>query len=282
MNTTADLPMADYYALAEIRYQIRLFLHFSEQAAREAGLEPQQHQLLLALKGLPEGNKATIRELAERLQLQHHSTVELINRLVERDFIKRLRDDIDRRCIIIHLDKPTIEIRAAGDVTVLKPPMSFVPGLSLFPTTTIRSAILKEISDILVQCRLILLGSEDIVPSKPMDLCAERTLGMHRIQGEDTPFDQVWGQYWLERTDLILFLLHIAMPQDDASGDLRATELVHRMRLRSGGSQGFAINSRMSVISLPLRRVQSAWFRSTALLGFEAAQKRLPRARPGA
>ena len=180
------------------------------------------------------------------------------------------------------LDKPTIEIRAAGDVTVLKPPMSFVPGLSLFPTTTIRSAILKEISDILVQCRLILLGSEDIVPSKPMDLCAERTLGMHRIQGEDTPFDQVWGQYWLERTDLILFLLHIAMPQDDASGDLRATELVHRMRLRSGGSQGFAINSRMSVISLPLRRVQSAWFRSTALLGFEAAQKRLPRARPGA
>lgn len=103
MNTTADLPMADYYALAEIRYQIRLFLHFSEQAAREAGLEPQQHQLLLALKGLPEGNKATIRELAERLQLQHHSTVELINRLVERGFIKRLRDDIDRRCIIIHL-----------------------------------------------------------------------------------------------------------------------------------------------------------------------------------
>ena len=95
--------MNDYQALAEFRYQIRRFLHFSEQVAREAGLEPQQHQLLLALKGLPEGRKATIGELAERLQIQHHSTVELIDRMVERDLIQRSRDDEDQRRVFIKL-----------------------------------------------------------------------------------------------------------------------------------------------------------------------------------
>jgi DNA-binding MarR family transcriptional regulator len=103
MHSTADLSIADYQALAEIRYQIRRFLHFSEQTAREAGLVPQQHQLLLALKGLPTGRKATISELAERLQLRHHSTVELIDRLVERGLIKRMRDETDQRRVIIHL-----------------------------------------------------------------------------------------------------------------------------------------------------------------------------------
>ncbi len=52
--------MADFQALAELRYQIRRFLRFSEQAARSAGLEPHQHQLLLALKGLPEGSRPRI------------------------------------------------------------------------------------------------------------------------------------------------------------------------------------------------------------------------------
>ncbi len=103
MNSTGDTSMADYRALAEFRYRIRRFLRFSERAAREAGLVPQQHQLLLALKGLPAGRKATISELAERLQLQHHSTVELIDRLVGRDFIKRLRDEADQRHVIIQL-----------------------------------------------------------------------------------------------------------------------------------------------------------------------------------
>jgi DNA-binding MarR family transcriptional regulator len=103
MHSTEDISMTDYYALAEIRYQIRRFLHFSEEAAREAGLVPQQHQLLLALKGLPAGRKATISELAERLQLRHHSTVELIDRLVERGLIKRSRDEADQRRVVIHL-----------------------------------------------------------------------------------------------------------------------------------------------------------------------------------
>jgi len=103
MKSREELTMNDYQALAEFRYQIRRFLHFSEQVAREAGLEPQQHQLLLALKGLPEGRKATISELAERLQIQHHSTVELIDRMVERDLIQRSRDDEDQRRVFIKL-----------------------------------------------------------------------------------------------------------------------------------------------------------------------------------
>ena len=103
MHSTDDFSMADYRALAEIRYQIRRFLRFSEQTAREAGLVPQQYQLLLALKGLPTGRKATVSEMAERLQLRHHSTVGLIDRLAERGLIKRLRDETDQRRVVIHL-----------------------------------------------------------------------------------------------------------------------------------------------------------------------------------
>jgi DNA-binding MarR family transcriptional regulator len=103
MRSTADISILDYHALAEMRYQIRRFLHFSEQAAREADLTPQQHQLLLALKGLPTGRKATISEVAGQLQLRHHSTVELIDRLVGQGLIKRLRDEADQRRVIIHL-----------------------------------------------------------------------------------------------------------------------------------------------------------------------------------
>ena len=67
MDTNTPMLSADYQALAEFRYQIRRFIRFSEQVARTAGIEPQQHQLLLAVKGLPPDKKATIGELAERL-----------------------------------------------------------------------------------------------------------------------------------------------------------------------------------------------------------------------
>ena len=93
----------DIQAMAELRYQIRLFLRFSENAARKAGIEPQQHQLLLAVKGLPHGSKPTIGVLAERMQLQPHSTVGLIDRLVERGFLLRLRATDDRRQVLIKL-----------------------------------------------------------------------------------------------------------------------------------------------------------------------------------
>ena len=89
--------------MAELRYQIRRFLRFSENAARQAGIEPQQHQLLLAVCGLPENLKPTIGVLAERMQLQHHSTVELIDRLVDRDLLCRLRATDDRRQVLVKL-----------------------------------------------------------------------------------------------------------------------------------------------------------------------------------
>ena len=93
----------NYKAMAELRYQIRRFLRFSESAARQAGIEPQQHQLLLAVRGLPDALKPTIGVLAERMQLQHHSTVELIDRLVERNFLFRLRSTDDKRQVLVKL-----------------------------------------------------------------------------------------------------------------------------------------------------------------------------------
>jgi DNA-binding MarR family transcriptional regulator len=93
----------NFKAMAELRYQIRRFLRFSENAARQAGIEPQQHQLLLAVRGLPDALKPTIGVLAERMQLQHHSTVELIDRLVERGFLFRLRSTDDKRQVLVKL-----------------------------------------------------------------------------------------------------------------------------------------------------------------------------------
>lgn len=89
-----DLEADQYKALAEIRYQIRRFLAFSETAARAAEVEPQQHQLLLILKTL-EG-RPTIRAVADRLKIQHHSAVELVKRSVERGLVER-RTGADRR-----------------------------------------------------------------------------------------------------------------------------------------------------------------------------------------
>jgi len=101
-----SITAADYAGLAEFRYQIRRFLHFSEQAARAAGIEPQQHQMLLAIKGLIEtGSEPSIGVLAERLQLQHHSTGELLDRLVDRGLVVRSRAREDRRQVLIRLTK---------------------------------------------------------------------------------------------------------------------------------------------------------------------------------
>jgi DNA-binding MarR family transcriptional regulator len=96
---------SDFKAMAELRYQIRRYLRFSETAARQAGIEPQQHQLLLAIRGLPDNLKPTIGVLAERMQLQHHSTVELIDRLVDRNLLCRLRATDDRRQVLVKLTR---------------------------------------------------------------------------------------------------------------------------------------------------------------------------------
>jgi len=93
----------DFQAMADLRYQIRRFLRFSEIAARQEGLEPQQHQLLLAIKGLPDDLSPTVSVLAERMQLQHHSTVGLIDRLADRGLLIRIRAADDRRQVLIKL-----------------------------------------------------------------------------------------------------------------------------------------------------------------------------------
>ncbi|HZR29647.1 MAG TPA: MarR family transcriptional regulator [Terriglobales bacterium] len=93
----------EYTALAEFRYQMRRFLHFSEEAARRAGVHPQQHQLLLAIRGLPSGQEARIGKLAERLQLEPHSAVELINRAERRGLVMRTGNLGDRRQVIVHI-----------------------------------------------------------------------------------------------------------------------------------------------------------------------------------
>jgi DNA-binding MarR family transcriptional regulator len=97
------MTVAEFRALAEFRYRIRIFLNGSEEAARKAGLEPQQYALMLALRGLPGGAKPSIRELAERMQLRHHSVVELVDRLERRQYLRRERSRSDRRQVILHL-----------------------------------------------------------------------------------------------------------------------------------------------------------------------------------
>ena|SRR6266404_2047564 len=94
---------AEYRALAELRYQIRQFVSGGDAAARNAGLEPQQYQLLLATRGLPKTMPATIRMLAERLALKHNSAVELVNRLEARGLVRRERTGEDRRSVLIKL-----------------------------------------------------------------------------------------------------------------------------------------------------------------------------------
>lgn len=83
-------------ALAEFRHQIRSFLHFSEEAAKSAGVEPQQHQLMLAIKAV-EPEAAGIGYLAERLLLRHHSVVGLVDRMEQSGLVKRVRSASDRR-----------------------------------------------------------------------------------------------------------------------------------------------------------------------------------------
>jgi DNA-binding MarR family transcriptional regulator len=101
--TVSDLADTDYRALAGFRFEIRRFLHFSEAAAHAEGLEPQQHQLLLAIRAFPGPGGPTIKELAEQLLIRHHSAVGLTDRLMERGMVQRKRGGTDRRQVRIRL-----------------------------------------------------------------------------------------------------------------------------------------------------------------------------------
>ena len=100
---TAGIAKSHYEMLAALRRALRRFLSFSQEAARDAGLTPQQHQALLAIKGFPGRDHVSIGELAESLQLRHHSAVGLVDRLAGRHLLRRMRSQVDRRRVEVRL-----------------------------------------------------------------------------------------------------------------------------------------------------------------------------------
>src|SRR5690606_12449286 len=103
MKTLEVLSKTQYEALSEFRFQLRRFLHFSENAARSQGLTPLQYLLMLHIKGFPGREWATVGELAERLQMQHHGVVALITRCEKAGLVERRPCDLDRRRVQVHL-----------------------------------------------------------------------------------------------------------------------------------------------------------------------------------
>jgi DNA-binding MarR family transcriptional regulator len=138
-----SMTTVEFRALAEFRYQIRQFLNGSEQAARAEGLEPQQYLFMLALRGLPDGHDATIRELAERMQLRHHSAVELVDRLERRQLLRRERSRTDRRHVILHLTPRAEKILSSLARQRISELRTAAPALIRALTAAIRSAPAK-------------------------------------------------------------------------------------------------------------------------------------------
>lgn len=130
---------SDYEILAEFRYALRRFLRFSESAARKAGLTPQQHQALLAIKGFPGRERVTVGELAERLQVRHHSAVGLVDRLEAAKLIHRSPGTDDRR-------KVYISMTARGDAVIEK--LSALHHEELLRLTPQLQSLIARIADI--------------------------------------------------------------------------------------------------------------------------------------
>ncbi|HWD37990.1 MAG TPA: MarR family transcriptional regulator [Fimbriimonas sp.] len=119
----------DYVALATFRRNLRRFLRFAEEGAREVGLTPQQHQVLLAIKGRPDREWASVGELADSLQLKHHATVGLVDRCQAAGLVERTPDQTDRRVVHVSLtekgedtlrkltERNLPELRALGKLT---------------------------------------------------------------------------------------------------------------------------------------------------------------------
>lgn len=105
MNLPLAKPLkkSQYEALSEFRYQLRRFLHFSEMAAKSAGLTPLQYLLMLHVRGFPGRDWATVNELADRLQMQHHGVVALLTRCEEVGLVRRQKSQVDRRVVEVHL-----------------------------------------------------------------------------------------------------------------------------------------------------------------------------------
>lgn len=110
MPASTEVTEAEYQNLAAIRYAIRRFLRFSEEAARAAGLTPQQHQAMLAIRACPSAPSVTY--LAEQLQLEHNSAVGLVERLKRLNMVEVQTDPADRRRLQLHLTPAAVEVLA--------------------------------------------------------------------------------------------------------------------------------------------------------------------------
>lgn len=108
MNST--LKKEVYEQLAGFRYQLRKFMKFSEEAAKKVGITPNQHQLLLAVKGFPGRDYVTTSELAERLQITHHACVGLIDRCEQLELVARRQNPDDGRSVLIDVTAKGVEI----------------------------------------------------------------------------------------------------------------------------------------------------------------------------
>src|SRR5262252_1593289 len=97
------LSRADFEALSEFRFQLARFLRFADRSAKSQGLTPLQYLLLLHVKGYPGSSRASIGEVAERLQKSHHTVVALVQRCERAGLVRRRRARSDRRKVWVHL-----------------------------------------------------------------------------------------------------------------------------------------------------------------------------------
>lgn len=112
-ETGSPISDAEYQAIAAFRAELLRFLRFSEDAAQAVGLSPRQHQLLLAIRGRPGDAPPTVGDLAEALQVKHHSMVGLINRTVQAGYLRRVPSQVDQRAVHVVLTPQGEEILQA-------------------------------------------------------------------------------------------------------------------------------------------------------------------------
>jgi DNA-binding MarR family transcriptional regulator len=105
-SSRGSLSAPEYRTLAEFRYQLASFLRRRKDAARAEGLQPQQYELLLAISGLAPDKEPTIKELAHQLCLEHHTVVELADRLEHKGLIVRSSSSTDRRAVLLRVTAP--------------------------------------------------------------------------------------------------------------------------------------------------------------------------------
>ena len=97
------LSKTDFETLAAFRYQLRLFLRFSEELCQKCDITPLQYQMLLQIKGFPSREWASVSELAERLQAKHHGVVALVSRCESLNLVRRQTSTADLRQVEVHL-----------------------------------------------------------------------------------------------------------------------------------------------------------------------------------